>query len=134
MCTVDILPTVLNLWGFDYDSRLLAGKDIFSDAEHAAILSNGSFITRKIKYNSGTGEVTYLIDESRVSDHYVEYWVNEVKRRFTISTEILNADYYQTLSKYLNIADVDVDTNNMNTSNTLTKRTTGGNNWLDEDY
>ncbi len=134
MGTVDILPTVLNLWGFDYDSRLLAGKDIFSNAEHVAILSNGSFITPKIKYNSGTGEVTYLIDEARVSDHYVEYWVNEVKRRFTISTEILNTDYYQTLGKYLNIADIDVDTSNMSTSNTVTNRPGGGNNWQGEDY
>lgn len=28
-CNVDILPTLLNLWGLDYDSRMLAGTDIF---------------------------------------------------------------------------------------------------------
>lgn len=106
MCTVDILPTLLNLWGFEYDSRLLAGKDIFSDSTHIAILSNGSFITDKIRYNSSTGEVTYLIDESRVTDSYVESWIEEVKRRFTISTAILNTDYYRIIAAYL---DDDID-------------------------
>lgn len=138
MCTVDILPTILNLWGFNYDSRLLVGKDIFSDAEHIAILSNGSFITDKIRYNSSTGEVTYLVDESKVSDSYVENLVNEVKRRFTVSTEILNADYYETLSQYLNIADIDVDTGDLNATTTTTTTTmtgnTGGGTGTSEDY
>lgn len=95
MCSVDILPTLLNLWGFDYDSRLLVGKDIFADGSHIAILSNGSFITDKVRYNSSTGEVEYLVEESRVTDSYIESWIEEVKRRFTISTEILNTDYYR---------------------------------------
>ena len=28
-CSVDVLPTLLNLFGFDYDSRMYAGRDIF---------------------------------------------------------------------------------------------------------
>lgn len=114
MCTVDILPTLLNLWGFEYDSRLLAGNDIFSDTPHAAILSNGSFITDKIRYNSSNGDVTYLVDESLVTDSYVESWVEEVKRRFTISTAILNYDYYSYISPDLNLGDIDVDTGDIN--------------------
>ena len=138
MCNVDILPTLLNLWGFDYDSRLLVGKDIFSDAGHVAILSNGSFITDKIKYNSSTGEVTYLVDQSQVSENYVNYWIEEVKRRFTISTEILNTDYYSTIRDYLGIDDVDVDTGSMDVNagaatNTNAK-STGNNPTADEGY
>ena len=29
-CSVDVLPSLLNLFGFDYDSRMYAGRDIFS--------------------------------------------------------------------------------------------------------
>ena len=30
--SMDILPTMLNLFGVDFDSRLLPGRDVFSDA------------------------------------------------------------------------------------------------------
>lgn len=128
MCTVDILPTLLNLWGMNYDSRLLTGKDIFSNAAHIAILSNGSFITDKIRYNSSTGEVEYLVDESQVTDSYIQNWVEEVKRRFTISTEILNTDYYRYIQNYLDINDVLVDTADINSFNNTAKNPNQTNN------
>lgn len=37
--TADILPTLLNLFGVDYDSRLLAGTDALSSGLHVAVLS-----------------------------------------------------------------------------------------------
>ena len=125
MCTVDVLPTLLNLWGFDYDSRMLAGKDIFSDVPHIAILSNGSFITDKVRYNSSNGEVTYLTDESKVSDSYVNSLIEEVKRRFTISTAILNTDYYRSVAEYLNIGDINVDTSDINSFNNTSRNPNG---------
>lgn len=36
--TADILPTLLNLFGVDYDSRLLAGTDALSSGLHVAVL------------------------------------------------------------------------------------------------
>ena len=134
MCTVDILPTLLNLWGFEYDSRLLVGKDIFSDVPHVAILSNGSFITDKIRYNSSTGEVTYLTEEESVSDSYVESMIELVQLRFTVSTAILNYDYYSYIAPYLNVADVNVDTSDINSFNNTSrdpdKNNTGNNNLI----
>ena len=39
--TADILPTLLNLFGFEYDSRLMAGRDILSPQAHDyAVLSD----------------------------------------------------------------------------------------------
>lgn len=35
--TADILPTLLNLFGVDYDSRLLAGTDVLSSGLHVAV-------------------------------------------------------------------------------------------------
>jgi phosphoglycerol transferase MdoB-like AlkP superfamily enzyme len=94
-CTVDILPTLLNLFGFEYDSRLLIGQDVLDpNALHIAILHNGSFITDKIKFNSSNGKVTYLVDESQVSEQYVSVLNQMVQNKFTVSTSILNYDYY----------------------------------------
>lgn len=47
--SLDILPTILNLFGVDYDSRLLIGKDILSDSDPLVIFSDRSFITDKRK-------------------------------------------------------------------------------------
>ena len=44
--TADILPTLLNLFGVEYDSRLLAGTDVLSSGVHIAMLSNRSFLTK----------------------------------------------------------------------------------------
>lgn len=44
--TADILPTLLNLFGVDYDSRLLAGTDVLSSGLHVAVLSDKSFLRR----------------------------------------------------------------------------------------
>lgn len=95
-CTVDILPTLLNLFGFTYDSRLLVGQDVLDPGvEHIAILYNGSFITDRVRFNSSNGEVTYLVDPSLVPEGYVEAVTRIVQNRFTVSTAILKNDYYR---------------------------------------
>lgn len=92
--SVDILPTVLNLMGIEYDSRFLAGKDILSDCEPLVIFSDKSFITDKVKYDASKDEVTYLVPKDEVSDGYVEEIINEVREKSYLSEEILNTDYY----------------------------------------
>ena len=49
-CSLDILPTLSNLFGVPYDSRLLMGRDIFSDAEPLIVFSNHSFITDRGRF------------------------------------------------------------------------------------
>lgn len=44
-CTQDILPTISNLFGLTYESRMLTGTDVFSTAAHIALLQNGGFVT-----------------------------------------------------------------------------------------
>ena len=97
MCNVDILPTILNLWGFSYDSRLLAGTDIFSDSEHIAILRDQSFFTDKVWFNASTGEATWFVDESTVEPDYLDKHIKLVKNRFAFSSSILNEAYYNFL-------------------------------------
>ena len=53
---IDVLPTVYNLFGLDYDSRLFIGKDIFSTTEGLAILKDRSWVTSKGTYYSSTGQ------------------------------------------------------------------------------
>ena len=94
--SLDILPTVLNLFGVEFDSRLLMGRDILSDSDPIAIFADRSFITDKGKYNA-INEKFIKNDEVEVDDYYVEETNNLVYKKFEISRLILEKDYYGTL-------------------------------------
>lgn len=93
-CNVDVLPTILNLWGFDYDSRMLAGTDVFSDGTHVAVLIDKSWLTDKVWFNANTGEVRYLVEEENLPENYIDDMNRRIATRFTISSDILNEAYY----------------------------------------
>ena len=93
-CNVDVLPTILNLWGLEYDSRMLAGTDVFSDGTHAAVLVDKSFLTDKVWFNASTGEIRYQVPESEIPEGYVENMNQLIATRFSISADILNTAYY----------------------------------------
>ena len=57
-CQVDILPTVSNLLGLEYDSRMLAGSDILSDSEGLVIFTSTCWRTDRGFYNRFTQEFT----------------------------------------------------------------------------
>lgn len=93
VCNMDLLPTVSNLFGLKYDSRLLMGRDIFSDSMPLVVFENRSWITDKAMYNAKTGEVTQLTDEL-VDEEYVKSVKRIVSAKFKYSTLILEEDYY----------------------------------------
>ncbi len=107
-CSVDILPTLLNLFGVDYDSRLLAGTDILDpNSFHVAMLYNQSFITDKIKYNTSNGKIKYLVDKEEVSQEYIDACINYVQNKFEISLQIISNDYYQIIYDSLEATQAD---------------------------
>ena len=54
--SVDVLPTVYNLFGIEYDSRLYTGRDILSDSLGIAIMRNHSWVTDKGTYYASSGK------------------------------------------------------------------------------
>lgn len=93
-CTVDILPTLLNLLGVEYDSRLLAGSDILSDSRHVAILQDGSFLTKQFRYCDADGTFQSSGSGNHADRNTQEEWRSWVEERFVFSRMILNTDYY----------------------------------------
>lgn len=92
--TADILPTLLNLFGVDYDSRLLAGTDVLSSGLHVAVLSDKSFLTKAFRYDAGTETVIPADENTTVSGKLAEAYRLYVDSRFQFSGNILNSDYY----------------------------------------
>ena len=88
---VDVIPTVYNLFGLDYDSRLFTGKDIFSTSFGIAILADRSWITNKGVYYAPSNE---FVPNSTVEDGYVEKVNQLVNNRLNISKLIMENNYY----------------------------------------
>ena len=96
-CNVDILPTILNLWGFEYESRLLAGTDVFSDGEHMAVLIDKSVFNDKVWIDGSTGRIKYLSSKDSLPENYVDNLMRQVETKFALSKNILNSAYYNFL-------------------------------------
>ena len=96
MSHLDLLPTVSNLFGLEFDSRLYMGRDVFSDAEPLVMFRNRSWITGVARYNSQTGKAEFF-DGAEPDDAYIKAINTEVGNRFAVSTRILDNDYWRIL-------------------------------------
>ncbi len=94
--SMDILPTLSNLMGIEYDSRLLMGRDIMSDALPLVIFSNWSWLTDKARYNSKLRKLIPADGETEatVTKEYKSAIAKQVNNKFTYSTKILDNNYY----------------------------------------
>lgn len=92
--SLDILPTLSNLFGLEYDSRLLMGRDILSDAPTLVIFSNRSWITDRAIYNSAADTVKFT-DGTEYDKEYVQKVNRAVADKFKYSAKILETDYYR---------------------------------------
>lgn len=96
--SLDIIPTLSNLFGLEYDSRLLMGKDILSDNPALVIFSNRSWITDKGKYNYTTKKFELFEGQSFADEEEQEEYIKQVNKivsnRFKVSSMILDYDYY----------------------------------------
>jgi phosphoglycerol transferase MdoB-like AlkP superfamily enzyme len=94
--SLDVLPTILNLFGIEYDSRMLMGRDILSPSKPLVIYSNRSFITDLGRYNS-----IKQIFSSTVEGEYVNNVLNSINNKYIISKSIIQNDFYRVLYKAL---------------------------------
>lgn len=91
--SLDVLPTLLNLFGIEYDSRVLCGKDAFAPGERLVFFSDGSFITEKI-----------TLDKNRTSEtvrdkSYVERIKLEIRELTQLSLALRKNDYFSYLDE-----------------------------------
>ena len=108
--SIDIVPTLCNLFGLEYDSRLYSGRDIFATNYAADQYSNcmplvvfannkgqgNSWITAAGTYEASTK--TFTPNEGvTVDDSYVGRVNRLVAGKITYSKLIIQEDYYRVL-------------------------------------
>lgn len=92
--SLDIIPTLSNLFGLEFDSRLLMGRDILSDDPPLVIFSNWSWITDRAMFNSVTDTITFK-DGTVEDKEYIASVGRMVANKFKYSAKILERDYYK---------------------------------------
>lgn len=79
---IDVLPTLLNMYGINYDSRILIGKDIMSNNENQVMFNDQSFLTSTGYYNP-----------NKFKDN------KKVINKYSASNIIIDKNYYSYLFK-----------------------------------
>lgn len=96
--SLDILPTLSNLFGVSYDSRLIVGRDVFSDAEPIVLWYDYTWKTDKGCYDSSKQKFTPN-EGVEVEDGYADRIANIVYNKIYYSREVQNTDYFNYLSE-----------------------------------
>ena len=100
-CTsVDILPTLSNMFGLEYDSRLMMGTDIMAPGEHIAPvkMSQWSWVTTQGENNRSMRGFTPYSSctlTGQEQEQYIERINKLVNAKTTFSKLILDRDYYR---------------------------------------
>ena len=90
----DVIPTVYNLFGIDFDSRLFTGRDILSDSQGLVILRDHSWVTDKGTYYASSNK---FVGDENVNDEYIKNINATINNRLNVSKLILQNDYYRYL-------------------------------------
>ena len=96
-CQVDILPTVSNLLGLEYDSRMLSGSDILSDSEGLVIFTSRCWMSDRGFYNRYTGEFTPADGVTMTAleqESYVSAMKKLVQYKLDCTDMIVENDFY----------------------------------------
>lgn len=92
---IDVLPTLLNLMGIEYDSRLLVGTDALSDSNGLVIFSDYSWISDLGKYDGK--EFKPNNNNINLPTNYIENINVIANQRITVSNFIQKNNYYKIL-------------------------------------
>lgn len=91
---IDILPTLLNLFGVEYDSRLMMGRDILSNNDGMIVFGNRNIVTKDYKYSNMNEYI-----EGDLSLDEIKDIKNNIYMKYRISRLMLENDYYRYLFK-----------------------------------
>lgn len=92
--SVDILPTLCNLFGVEWDSRLYVGRDVLSDALPLVFFGNYDWKTDLGHYSSTSNTFTPADENALIPEDYVKQISSIVRNRMTFSKSVLSCDYY----------------------------------------
>ena len=95
--SLDIIPTLSNLFGTEFDSRLMVGRDVLSDAPALMFNTNYDWKTEYGKYYSKSGEFVPADESIELPEDYVKNIKSVVRNKMRFCAGVLEHDYYRHL-------------------------------------
>jgi len=95
--SLDILPTLSNLFGTEYDSRLMPGRDVFSNTEPIVFNMNYDWKTEYGTYISSKGKFIPKDKSVELPKDYVKNMKTIVRNKVRYCQMALDTDYYRHL-------------------------------------
>ena len=95
--SIDMLPTLLNLFGIEYDSRLLPGRDVFSDAMPLYFNAGYDWRTDLGTYISGRATFYPNDPDAEIPEGYVEAVRAIVANRINYCSGVLSSNFFRYL-------------------------------------
>lgn len=95
--SLDIVPTLSNLFGTEFDSRLLPGRDVFSDAQVLVFNTNYDWKTDLGTYYASSGTFEPVSPDTVIPEGYVAAIKAMVRNKMTYCSGVLNTDYFRLL-------------------------------------
>ncbi len=102
VCSIDILPTLSNLFGVTYDSRMSIGRDVLGDEEAISLWPDYSWVTEKGTYNSSNRRFTPF-EGAEIPDGYVDRICSIVTNKVKFSRIIQTTNFFSDLQEELNL-------------------------------
>ncbi len=97
---MNVLPTVANLFGLDYDPRLYAGQDLFSSKyDNRVVFADGSWIDDIAYYNASTGKITYFEVNTTYTSEEIKKINETIKNKISMSNLAIKTNYFEYLDK-----------------------------------
>lgn len=93
--SMDILPTLCNLFDVEFDSRLLPGRDVFSDAQPLVFTLGYDWKTDKGTYLASKGKFIPNDPNEELPENYVQDMKAIVRDKITYSKGVLQQDYFR---------------------------------------
>ena len=91
---IDLLPTIANLWGFDYDAKTIMGRDLFDPDYSGFYFAHwGLWKGSTFYYDTINDTFSNLTDGFDETAAYEE--INEYYKKQEISMKILKLDYFK---------------------------------------
>lgn len=102
VCSLDILPTLSNLFGLEYDSRLTVGRDALGTEEAIVPWPDYSWVTELGKFEASTKKFTAFVDESQIPEGYVDRISSIVRTRINFSRSVQSCQFFTALQNAMN--------------------------------
>ena len=91
----DITPTLLNLFGVEFDSRLMVGRDVLSDADPLVFNLSHDWKTDLGTYIASSGKFTPVSEDTVIPEGYEDQIKTIVNNKINFCRKCLSGDYYR---------------------------------------